>query len=87
MEGSSALFILGFALVLLGIFIIVAATILAITKQTKSGKTKASGVIIIGPVPIIFGQDKKDVKTLLKFSTAFTIALIVMFVIYYVLWR
>ena len=29
----------------------------------KKGKVQGAGVIMIGPIPIIFGTDKKSVKT------------------------
>jgi len=39
---------------------------------------------MIGPIPIIFGTDKKAVKEVLVLAVAVTV---VMFVIYYLLWR
>jgi uncharacterized protein (TIGR00304 family) len=47
------------------------------------GKVKGAGVIMIGPVPIIFGTDKKSVKSVLALSLALTIALIVALIVYY----
>lgn len=44
---------------------------------------KATGVIMIGPIPIIFGTDKKSVKTVLVLAAVLTIALIIGTVIYY----
>lgn len=88
MVESTTLFTLGFSLILIGVLIVAAAAIIVMTTQgKKEKKTKTAGIIIIGPVPIIFGSDKKDVKILLALSTAFTMSLIVLLIVYYFLWR
>ena len=46
-------------------------------------KVNGAGVIMIGPVPIIFGTDKKSVKTVLVLALALTVAVIVVMVIFY----
>jgi uncharacterized protein (TIGR00304 family) len=56
------LIIAGFALVF------IATLLLALKGAGGKGKVKAGGVIIIGPVPIIFGTDKQTVKALLILS-------------------
>lgn len=63
------------------------ATILASINQDKNGKVKAAGAIIIGPVPIIFGSDKKSIKAILTLSVALTVLLIVAMLVYYFLLR
>jgi len=81
---------LGVALVLAGIIIIVAAVILSSVRgagKGKEGKVKAAGVIMIGPVPIIFGTDKKSVKAVLALALSLTVAAIVAMVLYYWLLR
>jgi uncharacterized protein (TIGR00304 family) len=80
------LFVLGSMLVIIGIFVLVVATILAGIRSRK-GRTKAAGVIIVGPVPIIFGSDKNTVKGLLKLALALTVLLIVAMLVYYLLLR
>ena len=42
---------------------------------------------MIGPVPIIFGTDKKSLKTAIWLALALTITLIIATVIYYFLLR
>ena len=74
---------LGIVLVAVGIIIITAAIILVSIRGAGKGKVKAAGVIMIGPVPIIFGTDKKSVKSVLALALALTIALVVATVIYY----
>ncbi len=88
MVESTTLFALGFSLILIGVLIVATAAILVMTTQgKKEKKTRTAGIIIIGPVPIIFGSDKKDVKILLALSTGLTVALIVLLIVYYFLWR
>ena len=81
---------LGLALIFVGIIIVVAAIILASTRGGAGkgkGRVKAAGVIMIGPVPIIFGTDKKSVKEVLALALALTIALIIATILYYWLLR
>ena len=63
--------------------IIVAAIILASIRGAGKGNVKAAGVIMIGPVPIIFGTDKKSVKTVLVLALALTIVVIIAMLVYY----
>jgi uncharacterized protein (TIGR00304 family) len=51
------------------------------------GRVRGAGVIMIGPIPIIFGTDKKSVKAVLALALALTVALLVFFVVYYWLLR
>jgi uncharacterized protein (TIGR00304 family) len=84
---------LGAVLVVAGIVVIVAAIIAASTrgagknKEEGEGRVKAAGVIMIGPIPIIFGTDKKSVKTVLALALALVIAAIIFMVLYYWLLR
>ena len=79
----------GITLIAVGIIVIVVAIILASVRGVGKGKgkVKGAGVIMIGPIPIIFGTDKKSVKAVLALALALTIALIVAMVIYYWLLR
>ncbi len=62
---SAFLYGIGIALLIAGIIIIIAVVILASLRSDKKGKVQAAGVIMIGPIPIIFGTDKKAVKEVL----------------------
>lgn len=84
---SAALYALGIVLVFVGVLIIVIAVILLSISGAKKGKVKGGGAIIIGPVPIIFGTDKKSLKTVLLLSLALTVMLVVAMVVYYLLLR
>lgn len=78
---------LGIALVVVGLVIIVAAIILASMGGAKTGKVQGAGVIMIGPIPIIFGTDKKSVKAVLALALALTIVVLIIIVVNYWLLR
>lgn len=87
MLDSGALYALGVVLIFVGVLIIVIAVILLSISGAKKGKVTGGGAIIIGPVPVIFGTDKKSLKTVLLLSLALTVLLVVAMVIYYLLLR
>jgi len=75
---------LGLALVFIGILIIIIVTLLVFLSHIrKGGKVRGGGVVIIGPVPIIFGTDKKSLKTILLLSITLTIILVIASIILY----
>ena len=64
MADLTVFYAIGIVLVIVGVVVIVAAIIRASTAAAKEkGKVRGAGVIMIGPIPIIFGTDKKSVKT------------------------
>ncbi len=81
------IYTIGLGLIFAGIIIIVLAIILASSRGATKGQVKGAGVIMIGPIPIIFGTDKKSVKTVLVLAIVLTIALIIAMLIYYLLLR
>ncbi len=78
---------LGIALIVVGILFIIGAIILASTGGSKKSKVRGAGVIIIGPIPIIFGTDKKSIKAVLTLALALTIVVLIITVVYYWLLR
>lgn len=84
---SGTLYALGTVLIFVGIFILIAAVILMSILYGKKGKTKTAGIIVVGPVPIVFGKDKKSVKTILVLSITLTALLIAAMLVYYFLLR
>jgi len=85
----SIFYAVGVAVVAVGVIIIVTAIIVASMRGAgkKQGSVKAAGVIMIGPIPIIFGTDKKSVKAVLALSLALTITAVIALVLYYLLLR
>jgi uncharacterized protein (TIGR00304 family) len=84
---SAVLYALGIALIFVGVLVIIVAIALFSVSGARKGKVKGGGAIIIGPVPIIFGTDKKSLKTVLLLSLALTVTLLVVMVVYYLLLR
>jgi uncharacterized protein (TIGR00304 family) len=57
---------IGFILVIFGfILAFVAVILLAAKSRGNSNQTRGGGLLLIGPMPIIFGTDKESVKVLL----------------------
>ncbi len=69
----------GVALILLGFALAFIAMIWLVLSGVKSGRgrAKGGGVIIIGPVPIVFGTDKQSAKILLILSIVLVVLLLV----------
>jgi uncharacterized protein (TIGR00304 family) len=84
---AGTFYALGAALIFVGALIIVLVVLLLSVLSAKKGKVKGAGAIIIGPVPIIFGTDKKSLKTVLLLSLALTVLLLIVMIIHYLLLR
>ena len=85
MADAGVLLGLGVALILAGVFIIAVAIFLLSVRSAGKVKVRGGGAVIVGPVPIIFGTDRKSLKTVLLLSIVLTILLIVVMVVYYLL--
>jgi uncharacterized protein (TIGR00304 family) len=85
---AETLYGLGITLILAGMAIILAAILLFFISSIRGkGKIKGGGVILIGPVPIVFGTDKESVKKILLLSLVLTVLLIIVMVIFYFVLR
>lgn len=75
---------IGLTLVFVGFAIAFIAVVLLFLRgfKSKRGKVRGGGVVIIGPVPIIFGTDKESVKIILVLS----IILVALLLVLTVLW-
>ncbi|KXS41530.1 MAG: hypothetical protein AWU59_2055 [Methanolobus sp. T82-4] len=82
---SSLLIYAGLLLIMLGFLLLISGSLGSMFKnsgeQEKHGAdVKGGGIIMIGPIPIVFGSDKSSVKTLL-------ILAIVLMVMYFIVFR
>jgi uncharacterized protein (TIGR00304 family) len=82
---ATTLYIIGIALIVVGVLIVVAVILCASAKGAKKGEVKGAGVIMIGPIPIIFGTDKESVKTVLALALTLSVVLLTIFVLYWFL--
>ncbi len=76
----STLYTAGFILIAVGVVIVVVSILVSAGKSRGTegeggSKVRGAGVIMIGPIPIIFGTDKKSVKTVVILALALTIVL------------
>ena len=78
-----AIFTIGIVLLIVGIIIIVIALILASISGKKEDKLRGAGVIMIGPIPIIFGTDKKSVKSIIALALALTVVVLIIMIFNY----
>lgn len=84
MIDSGILYTVGILLIFVGLFSIAIGIILSFL-ASKNVEAKGGGAIIIGPIPIIFGTDKKSLKLILMLSFSLTLMLAIAMVIYYLL--
>jgi len=81
------LYVLGTLLVVFGILIILVVAMRQSFPKSGKSSVKAGGVIIVGPIPIVFGTDRKIVKTLLALSVGLAALVLVTFIVFYLLSR
>jgi uncharacterized protein (TIGR00304 family) len=83
----------GVALIVLGVLVILFAVFQHSGptdengQEVKGGHVEGGGVVIIGPIPIVFGSDKKTVKSLLVLSIVLTVLVLVATLVWYLLIR
>jgi len=67
------LIFVGFIFVFIGIVLIIAGMTSG-TSRTKDVGVKGGGVVLIGPIPIIFGTDSESAKTVVVLAIVLVIA-------------
>ncbi len=81
----TALYTVGIILVVVGIIIIVVTIILTSAGNAKKVKVRGAGVVMIGPIPIIFGTDKKSVKEAMALALALMIVVLIVYLVFWLL--
>ncbi|KON31865.1 hypothetical protein AC478_01995 [miscellaneous Crenarchaeota group-1 archaeon SG8-32-3] len=87
MIDSAVLYTLGIALIFVGVLVIAVAFVLLFVSGSEKGRVKGGGVVMIGPVPIIFGTDEKSIRTVLLLSLGLAVMLVIAMVVCYLLVR
>lgn len=77
MVNYNTIVLAGFAFVIIGMLMIVLGSILQSSSSSGSSKTEVhtGGVILIGPIPVIFGNDKQ----LVIFGVIFAIVIMILY--------
>lgn len=81
-----AVYLLGLVLVVVGLVVVVVSLIFASRRYRSSEANtdvRGAGVIMIGPIPIIFGTDKKSVKEVLMLALVLTLMVLIFILVYY----
>ncbi len=82
------LYELGIGLILVGSVVIAIAFLLILLSGIKGkGRIKGGGVVLIGPIPIVFDSDAESVKKVLLMSLVLAIIVMAVLVIYLQLFR
>jgi len=80
-------FSIGLLLAIAGFVVGILAFIIAIAKSMRgSGKVRGGGVVMIGPVPIIFGTDKQSTRMLVLLAIVLMVVFLLLTMLP-VLWR
>ena len=61
MNTANTIIITGIIVIFIGFILVFAGSIMQ--SSTKNSEVKTGGVILIGPIPIIFGNDKNTIIT------------------------
>jgi uncharacterized membrane protein len=78
------MFEIGFGLTIAGVLLALAAVTLVILSGKKgANRTRGGGILLIGPVPIIFGSDHESVKFLILLAIALTVIVTVLMILPY----
>ena len=81
-------FALGVGLTVLGVIVaLVAVLLLALSGRKSVGQTKGGGILLIGPIPIIFGTDRESVKILIALATVLLVVVTVLMIFPYLIRR
>ena len=84
---GNLLFSIGLLLALTGFAIAILAIFVAILRSAKgTGQVHGGGVVMIGPVPIVFGTDKESARILILLGIVLTVVLLLLTLLQ-VAWR
>jgi len=72
---------IGLVLVIIGFLLaFVAVILLAVRGRGTGGQTRGAGILLIGPIPIVFGSDRESVRTLIILAIVL-IAIVLLFIL------
>lgn len=74
-DGVVELVIIGIFLIMIGIFLL----LLSLIRAGGEGKAEAGGVVIIGPVPIVFGSSQRVAAVTLALAIVLTVLVLLLY--------
>ena len=84
---DNLIFVIGLLLALVGFAVAILAFIFAILRSARgAGQVRGGGVVMIGPVPIVFGTDKQSARVLVLLGIILMVVLL-LFTLLPILWR
>ncbi len=87
MEVAEILSLAGIVLIFIGLAIVVISIILKSGRSSGKANIRGGGAVIIGPIPIVFGTDKKMVRSMLILAIVLTVLVLTVTVVNYLLAR
>jgi uncharacterized protein (TIGR00304 family) len=79
----STFYTLGIVLIVVGVILVIVSIITASSDLPSKSKVKGAGIIMVGPIPIIFGTDKESVKTILVLSVVLSVIVLITLVMFW----
>ena len=84
---DNLIFTVGLVLVLAGFAVGILAVIFAILRSARgTGQARGGGVVMIGPIPIVFGTDRESAKILMLLAIVL-MGMFLAFMFLQALWR
>jgi uncharacterized protein (TIGR00304 family) len=84
---DNLIFTIGLLLALAGFAVGILAFIMALLRSSRdAGRVRGGGVVMIGPVPIVFGTDKESARILILLGIIL-MAVLLLFTLLPILWR
>jgi len=81
-------FTVGMTLTVVGVLVgVLAVVLLTLSARKGTGQTKAGGILLIGPIPIIFGTDRESAKILVVVATILVVIVTLLMIFPYLVRR
>ncbi|MEM0199290.1 MAG: DUF131 domain-containing protein [Desulfurococcaceae archaeon] len=74
-------FLVSFAVVTVGVILLMLSVLREFAKAEAEGKAEAGGVVIVGPVPIVFGTTTRITKVLVVLAIALMIVTLLVYLV------
>ncbi len=73
----------GFVMLFLGMLLVAAGMLIQAGKQGQGAEVRGGGVVLIGPLPVVFGSDTQSVKMVVLLTL---VLILVVYLLFYRGW-